>query len=291
MFKQKLILGSANFSSGYGIKKSKGLNIDKINSIYDILKKNKINFVDSAFSYPGAEKKIGKSSLNKLKIYTKIPKINYKRDSNPRAWIKNIVEKSLERTNQKSFSGIYFHNANDLLNYKGKFFYDALNILKNRGIVKKIGVSVYSPMELENVMKKFPIDIVQIPLNVFDRRFLNNNYLQKIKRKGIEIHARSIFLQGILLKNWSTVPKYFNRWSKLFKKWDEWNEKNNQKKINTCLNFVKSIKYLDKIVFGISNLDQLKEIIKFNNMNRIKLPKKIFSNDKNLLDPRLWQKN
>ena len=64
-----------------------------------------------------------------------------------------------------------------------------------------------------------------------------------------------------------------------------------KKKINTCLNFVKSIKYLDKIVFGISNLDQLKEIIKFNNMNRIKLPKKIFSNDKNLLDPRLWQKN
>ena len=161
--------------------------------------------------------------------------------------------------------------------------------LKKKNLTKKIGVSVYSPEELDKLLKKFNFDIVQIPINIFDRRFLKNNYLIKLKRKGIEIHARSIFLQGLLLLDYTHLPKYFKKWSKLFKEWDEWNIKNNQKKILTCLNFIYKIQHLDKVVLGVSSYKQFNEIISLKLTKNTKYPKKIFNLSKNLVDPRSWE--
>ena len=102
---------------------------------------------------------------------------------------------------------------------------------------------------------------------------------------------RSIFLQGILLLDYKKLPRYFKRWRNIFKSWDNWNKTNNQEKVHTCLNFIKNIKYIDKIIFGVASLKQLKEIIHFNKLNSIKNPPNFLINDKKLLDPRLWKKN
>ncbi len=202
--------------------------------------------------------------------------------------ILNLVRKSLKRLKKNFFYSIYFHNSKDLLSSNGKNFYKEIIELKKKKLTKKIGVSVYSPEELEKLLKIYYFDIVQIPINVFDRRFIKNKYLYKIKRKGIEIHARSVFLQGILLLDNKFLPKYFKKWSKIFQKWDEWNINNHQSKILTCINFIKRIKCLDKIVIGVSNWQQLKEIIELSTSRKIKYPKKIFSNSKCLIDPRRW---
>jgi aryl-alcohol dehydrogenase-like predicted oxidoreductase len=286
MFKKKIVLGSANFSSGYGLRKSKGISVKDLNKIYKILIRNNINSIDTAFSYPESEKKISSSKLKKLNISTKISFLNYnKKSSVP---ILNLVKKSLKKFKKNFFYSIYFHNSKDLFGPNGKKFYEDIVQLKKKKLIKKIGVSVYSPEELKKLLKNYYFDIVQIPINVFDRRFLKKNYLQKLKKKGIEIYARSIFLQGILLLNKKSLPKYFKKWSKIFQKWDEWNINNHQKKILTCINFVKKIKYLDKIVIGVSNSEQMKEIIKLTRIKKIKYPKKIFSTSKSLVDPRLW---
>ena len=47
--------------------------------------------------------------------------------------------------------------------------------------------------------KKFPIDVVQVPFNILDQRLNNNLFKKIISRKKIEVHVRSIFLQGILV--------------------------------------------------------------------------------------------
>ena len=162
--------------------------------------------------------------------------------------------------------------------------------LKKINLTKKIGISVYSPEELKKLLKKYSFDVIQIPLNVFDRRFLKHNYLNRLKKKGIEIHVRSIFLQGILLLENKKIPKYFKKWSKLFKDWESWNLENKQNKLSTCINFIKNIKHVDKIILGISNYNQINEIINCCQSNRKKYPKKIFSKSKKLVDPRLWPK-
>ena len=107
-----------------------------------------------------------------------------------------------------------------------------------------------------------------------------------MRKKGIKFHARSIFLQGILLKDKKSLPKYFLKWIMLFDKWEDWHKKNRQKKIVSCINFVSKIKFIDKIIVGINNLEQLKQIIK---IKESKYPINIYSKDQKLLKPYLWK--
>lgn len=286
MFKSKIVLGSANFSKGYGIKRSKGISLIELNKIARELKKNYIETIDTALSYPGAEKKIASSELSSFKIYTKISKKDFKKKKNSK--IINIFQKSLFNLKKKFFNGIYIHNSKDLKGRSGKIFYGKLEQLKKKNLTKKIGVSVYSPSELEKLLKRYNFDIVQIPLNILDRRFLKRNFLKKLKDKGIEIHIRSIFLQGILLQKNKKLPKFFKRWSQLFQKWEDWNLRNNQDKLKTCIDFVKDIKYVDKIVIGVSSFAQIKDLIYYFSKKNKNYPNQIFSNSKKLIDPRLW---
>lgn len=136
-------------------------------------------------------------------------------------------------------------------------------------------------------MKEFKkIDIVQIPINILDKRFLTNEFKLLKKKFKFEVHARSIFLQGILLQKENERPQYFKKWFKIFKKWDQIKI---QDKIGICLKFVHSLYIVDKIIIGIKNANQLNEIIK-----NINYKKKINSNilsskSLNLIDPRKWK--
>ena len=92
------------------------------------------------------------------------------------------------------------HNPKDILSNNKKAILKTLNLLKKQNKIKKIGVSVYEVEELKKILKVFKPDIIQIPINILNQNFLKKNFLKKIKKKGIEIHGRSIFLQGALLK-------------------------------------------------------------------------------------------
>ena len=287
MFNNKLILGTANIAKGYGIMNKKGVSSKVIKNLIKFSRKNKIYGLDTAYSYRGVEKNIGKVNLANLKICTKTPKIIKKKEILIEKYFYKAVKSSSIRINVKSFYVVFIHKSEDLFGPKGEEIYKAMLNLKKGGITKKIGVSVYSPEDLKKILKKYFFDVVQIPINVFDRRFLKKNYLYELKKKNIEIHARSIFLQGMLLLDQNLLPSYFRRWQKLFNKWQEWNKQHNVKKVHTCLNFIKNVNYIDKIVIGVSNIDGFQEIINYRKIEKL-FPKKIFSADKKLLDPRLW---
>ena len=63
---------------------------------------------------------------------------------------------------------------------------------------------------LEEILKIFKPDIIQCPINIFDNRLTKNNFLKRFSDKGIEIHARSIFLQGLLLQDGNKIPEIKN---------------------------------------------------------------------------------
>ena len=129
--------------------------------------------------------------------------------------------------------------------------------------------------------------MVQIPLNIFDRRFLKNNILNILKRKKISIYLRSLFLQGVLLRDYKTLPKYFQRWEKLFKSWEFWVKKKKLKKLEACMSILNIVPNKIKIIIGVENDNQLKEIF-----NSIKIksypPTNIFSNNSQLINPSKW---
>ena len=155
---------------------------------------------------------------------------------------------------------------------------------------QKIGVSIYSYLTLDKVLNKYKFDVVQLPFNIFDRRLLTNKYFQKIKNKEIEIHIRSIFLQGLLLRDYKKIPKYFKKWKRIFLSWEKWCEKKNISKLQSCLNFVSSYKKIDKVIIGVADEKELIQILKCIKKISKNYPKKIFLNDIKLIDPRKWKK-
>ena len=180
------------------------------------------------------------------------------------------------------------HRANQLIDYDGKII-GYLEKLKNDGLVKKIGISIYAPEELESILANFSIDIVQAPMNLIDRRLKNSGYLNLLKKKKIEVHIRSIFLQGLLLMNKDSLPSKFKKWKNLSEDWYYWLDENPKlSALDICINYIKSIHEIDKIIVGVDSCNQLEEVLKaYLLTEQVDFPE-ISCNDEQLLDPSNW---
>ena len=74
-----------------------------------------------------------------------------------------------------------------------------INKLQSKGFLEKIGASIYSNNEIKYLLKNYKMSIIQLPSNIFDRRLKNLGWEKILKKNKIEIHVRSIFLQGLFL--------------------------------------------------------------------------------------------
>jgi aryl-alcohol dehydrogenase-like predicted oxidoreductase len=292
---QKICLGSANFGLQYGIY-SKKVSFKKINKILIEAKKNKIEYFDTAFSYGNAEKIIGQIlSKNKynVKILSKLDPSNIKK-SNVSSWFFNSLFSTLKNLNQKSLYGMYIHNENQLLGPEGKKIFELLEISKKLGLIENIGISIYNKKNLDKLLKKYKFDIVQLPVSLLDQRLIKDGTLKKIKLRKIKIFARSIFLKKILLLEAKKRPKYFEKWRFELAIYDKYIEKNRISKLDACIQFVSSIKEIDNIIVGTSDLCQFKKInrsIKKKKKLKTKLILKIKNkqNFEKLVNPQLWK--
>ena len=287
MFKNKLIIGSANVNQTYGLKKNIVKTKD-FKSILDLALRNGIDFIDTSPAYGQSEKIIGSLKKN-FNIITKIPKIpmnvNLGQVNN---WVTNRINNSMRKLKKKKIFGILIQNAEILLKPKGKIIIDSLESFKNEGIIKKIGVSIYDFRTLEKILdNQIKFDFVQVPYNIFDRRFKNQQLLTKLKKRKIQVHARSIFLQGLLVQDNITLPKKLIKLEKALNKWNLWLNKKKINPIHACLDFVLQNKNIDKIVVGVNHKDNLKDILKFKKVNN-NLSKFNLKINRNLLDPRVW---
>ena len=160
--------------------------------------------------------------------------------------------------------------------------------LKKKKIIKKIGVSFYEKKNLRKTINKFKLDFIQVPVNIFDQRFIDKNTISILKKKKVEIHARSIFLQGILLKQNKRVVKKFLIWKNIFNKYYDYLKKKKLTPIKACLNFVINKDYIDKIIVGVFSEKQLKEII--TNIQILDLDFNSIKQNSNikLINPNFW---
>ena len=251
----KIALGTAQFGLDYGISNKRGKIPDnEIERILQFAYENNITTLDTAQAYGDSEEIIGKNIINKkynFDIVTKLhPDFNSDEDK--------YFNLSFERLNRNKLFGLLFHSFDSFI--KNPLSFEKILRLKENGKIKKIGFSLYFPHELEYLIKNnFKIDIVQIPYNIFDRRF--ERYFKNLKEIGVQIHARSIFLQGLVF---FPVNKLNNNLVLIKDKLEKLKSISVEYNItisSICLNFVAINKYIDKIITGIDRLDNLVEII------------------------------
>ncbi len=284
----KLAIGTANFGNNYGLKKFK-LEKKEINRIFKFLDVNKINLIDSASIYGNAEKIIGNQKLEKKKIVTKI---FIKNQKYPEKYAFSLLKKNLQRLKVRKIYACLIHNIYDLKKKDRILFFQSLRYLKKSNIVEKIGFSIYSPKDLENFKNFFKPDILQIPINIFDRRFENKFFKKYIYKNKIEIHSRSCFLQGLIIDYQKNITKFkkFEKWDFLFKRLDQFCEKFSINRMEACILYLKKIKMINYAIFGFENIEQLKMTYSLFNQNlkKLKFPKNLSSRDEKLIDPRKW---
>ena len=103
---------------------------------------------------------------------------------------------SLKKLRMEKIYAFLIHRGSDLLIKNGELLFKKMKALQDLGIIEKIGVSSYEKDEVRQIIERYDIDLIQIPINIMNQNMIESDFLKNIKSKNIEIHARSIFLQG-----------------------------------------------------------------------------------------------
>lgn len=286
---KNLILGTVQFGLNYGLTNKDGkVSVEEVYKILDCARANGIMTLDTASAYGDAEKILGSyKHINDFRVITKGVNTSNLND------LRNSIQNSLSNLHAKSLYAYLVHKFEDIR--YNKDLIENLNTIKSEGFLEKIGVSLYNPEELEYILnEKIKLDIVQIPLNIFDQRFLSKNLLVEAKKYGIEIHIRSIYLQGLLLQPLEKLDLYFKPYFDLFEKYDIFLQSQKITRIQAVCNFNNNLDHIDSIIFGVCSQNQLKEFI--NDYKEMLLQEKLnftqfSSNMKDVIDPLTWKKN
>ena len=258
----RVVLGTVQFGLDYGISNSEGkVSEDQVRRILNLGVKNGLSLVDTAAMYGSSEEVLGRVLPESISVITKLPKLELLRNGeNLRDFLYREFTKSLEKLNTQSCYGLLLHNADDLLSSDGEEIYDFLSEIKSKDLVKKIGFSCYCPKQIEQIIKKYKVDIIQFPFNIIDRRFCDNDLLGRLKSEDIELHARSTFLQGLLLMEPKELDVFFEDFSPHLKKIQKYLHKNFPTVREGLLKSTLSIREIDYLVLGVVNERQLKEV-------------------------------
>lgn len=283
----KLALGTAQFGLAYGIASPQPqIAYSESKAIVDYASCQGMTVLDTAMGYGESEARLGEIGVHGWKIISKLPEVPA--GENAAIWITNAVKTSLEKLKIDSLYGLLLHRPDQLLCDKGPEIHAALQRLKADGLVEKTGVSIYHPCELEGVLSVGDVDLVQSPLSVLDRRLITSGWLDRLADRGIEVHARSVFLQGLLLMSADKRPRKFDRWSSLWFRYHEWVTATGLSPLQACLAYVSAIPQIQQVVVGVNGLNHIKEILQTQMNHAPTWSPNLATDDEELLNPLAW---
>lgn len=287
---KRLALGSAQFGLPYGIANQRGMiGQDEARRILMNAREHGIDLLDTAIAYGDSEASLGALGISSWRVVTKLP-ATHEAYTDISAWVSQQIHESLSRLRINRLYGLLLHRPEQLQSACGKELYQALCSLKSQGLVEKIGISIYTPDELDALYKHFSFDLIQAPFNVLDRRMIDTGWLARLHGQGIEVHVRSVFLQGLLLMPSANRPLPFARWQPLWDRWDHWLAEHQLTPVQACLQHALSFPEITQIVVGVDSMAQLQEILMNAEGVLPPLPPLLRTNDIDLLNPARWDR-
>ncbi len=222
-----------------------------------------VSMLDTAHAYGSAEQVIGElhAAARDFDIVTKPPPVRAAAiDGAHCAAVEAALEESLGRLRREAVYALLVHDAGNLLMPGADRLWALLARFRAAGKVGRIGVSVYNPEQCAAVMERFPIEIVQLPLNIYDQRFLASGALAALKARGVEVHARSAFLQGLLLMAPADLPPHFTAIRGLHARLGGLYAAHGMSPLAGALHFCLGQPLVDRVVVGCETAAQFQEI-------------------------------
>lgn len=284
-------LGTVQWGMPYGVSNDSGqVSPKQVSLILKESRKLAICYLDTAAGYGQAEKVLGRENTDDFRLITKTP-VFFKNqiDSDDVLKLHQTFDASLRNLCSNSIYGLLVHSPENLLLPGGRALVSAMQDIKDSGRVKKIGVSIYDYSQIDAIFDFFSPDIVQLPFNVLDRRLEYSGHLKKLKEMGVEVHARSVFLQGLLLMPLKKIPPYF---SPIYPTLERWHSMVNEQGLTltgAALSFVKNCKYVDVTLVGVENISQLRECYAEYSASESFDAQDLHCDDTNFINPMFWR--
>ena len=283
-----IIVGTAQLGTQYGISnKRKNFNLKEQLNFLNFMHNNGFDNYDTAYAYKNAHKTLGiwiKNNKIQPNIYTKLPNLrNFSSQE-----ISDTFTKSLNKLNLKNIEGLLLHNPKDILNPNIETF---IKNLYNKKIIKSFGISIYDDKDIYFYDK---IKIIQAPGNIFNQKIFYSDKINELVLKNVEIHIRSIFVQGLLLMETKNIPKKFHD---LLKPINYLQNIAQEIKIDIsilCIQCIKKLMPNAKLVIGFDNISQVSQLIRnskkiADNSDIKEIIKFGKDNHHKLWDPRNWK--
>ncbi len=258
-FEKKISIGTAQFGLDYGIANKSGqVSQQEVANILHYAAKKGVVKIDTAQAYGNSENVVGKAlgqfENHYFEVTTKLLPENLGR-------IQASIQDSLSKLGIHKLDTVLYHDYQSWKENMNSIH--ELEELKQLGRISNLGFSLYFPDDLQYLLdKKIPFDAIQIPYNVFDRRF--ECFFPILKEKNIKIQIRSVFLQGLFFMNPNKLSAHFNPVKeKLLLLHKIANEQNTPLK-DIPLAFVNNNPHIDTIILGVDSLNNLKDNLSTN---------------------------
>lgn len=245
----KLVLGTVQFGCQYGINSAGRPSQEAVDAILKEASAAGMTTLDTSCAYGDSEQVLGSSgSTGSFQIVSKYLQT-------PGSTVGGAFAQSLERLKTDHLYGYLIHHFSDWTDNPA--IWDEFRKLKDNGSVRRIGFSLYSPDELERLLAKdIDFDILQFPHNIFDRKF--DPYLPSLKDRGVEIHVRSTFLQGLFFKDRDSLSPKMQPLRKYLLELDAISAETGLSIAELALNYNIQNPFIDGVLIGVDNLSQLR---------------------------------
>jgi len=261
----KLGLGTAQFGLAYGVTNARGRVPEaEAVAIIDAAIRAGIRTFDTAAAYGDSEAVLGRAlaARSDVKVVSKLPPLGGSDISaSDIDRCRQTFEQSLARLQLGGIHGLLLHHPDDLRKPGAACIADFLTDLKRAGKIAKIGVSVYERAQIDLALDRLPLDLVQVPVNLLDQRLLQDGTLASLKRRRIEIHARSVFLQGTLLAEAERLPAHFAPHLHRFAAVAGAAGRAGLSRQSLCLRFILEQPDIDCAIVGVTSLGELQQIV------------------------------
>ncbi len=274
----ELTLGTAQLGMDYGIANKTGMLSDlQSRELLQHAIESGVTTLDTARAYGESEARLGRllsqgyreriNIVTKLDVLSELPN-----DASP-ALVKKLVDESVFHSchslSQKNIDTLLLHRWEHRDSWGGAVW-ERLIEHKKAGLVRRLGVSVYQPLEAIAALKDFQISHIQAPINLLDWRWREPEFLAAVhERPDVIWHARSVLLQGLLLlppENWPRIPEVDPKETSITLD-NLASNLGREDRIDLCIAYVRSLPWITSLVIGMDDAIQLRD-----NLQRFHLP-------------------
>ncbi|MFV0571569.1 MAG: aldo/keto reductase [Xanthomarina gelatinilytica] len=287
----KLILGTVQLGLNYGINNKYGKpTIEKAFEILHAAFDNGIRTLDTAEAYGSSQEIIGKfQKENPSKSFKIITKLAAQHSLKSKELSTHISNNSKILNTDKLY-GYMFHNYQSFKDNTS--FYNEVLLAKKSGLIEKSGISLYSNNEIEDIIENYSdFDFIQIPFNLFDNESKRKTILEKAKAVNIQVHTRSVFLQGLFFKGHNDLPEKLKPLKGYLEKLESIEKATGINTQTLALQYVLQKKYIDYVLIGVESVDQLMNNIEILNSEK-NIPHEVIDaiqvSEEYLLNPTNW---